>query len=189
MITEKIQPDFIQIGLSLKKFLVENISLPPEVEQALDKRSEMGLIGNLGAYSQYQTANAIEKSSENGGAGGLGAVGMGLGAGAGMGLGVGAAMARQMGNAFQQTQFNPQSASSNPAAEMPPPLPAAIEYFVAVNGKSEGPYSLSQLSGMVTSQGINSSNMVWKKGMAAWSAASTVPELLSIFDSIPPPLP
>ena len=48
-IVERIQPDFAAFGLELVKFVVENISLPPEVEAALDKRTSMGVIGNLQA--------------------------------------------------------------------------------------------------------------------------------------------
>src|SRR3569833_2191173 len=137
-INEKIQPDFADIGLNLAKYIIENISLPPEVEQALDKRSEMGIVGNLGAYAQFQAANAIEKSAENSIGGNLGA--------AGMGLGVGAAMMGQVGNIFQQNQVNPNPV--NPAPEVaPPPVPVAVQYFVVMNGKSEGPYSFEQLNG------------------------------------------
>jgi len=179
LITDKIQPDFEEIGLNLTKFLVENISLPPEVEQILDKRSEMGIIGNLGAYAQFQASNAIEKSAENSIGGNLGA--------AGMGLGVGAAMMGQVGNIFQQNQFSPNAAA--PAPEMPPPIPAAAEYFLVVNGKSDGPHSLDQLSNMAAMQSFNAASMVWKKGMAAWAAAGTVTELADILNSVPPPLP
>jgi membrane protease subunit (stomatin/prohibitin family) len=49
LISDTIQSDFTEIGLNLTKILVENISLPPEVEQVLDKRSSMGIVGNLGA--------------------------------------------------------------------------------------------------------------------------------------------
>lgn len=180
LITDRIQPDFDEMGLNVTKFLVENISLPPEVEEALDKRSEMGIVGNLGAYAQFQAANAIEESAQNSIGGNLGA--------AGMGLGVGAAMMGQVGNIFQQNQINQPSAPNQGAGpDIPPPLPSA-EYFVAVNGKSQGPYSLDQLNQMAMQQSITSDSMVWKKGMAAWAAANTVTELADIFNSIPPPL-
>lgn len=179
-INEKIQPDFADMGLNLAKYLIENISLPPEVEQALDKRSEMGIVGNLGAYAQFQAANAIEKSAENSIGGNLGA--------AGMGLGVGAAMMGQVGNIFQQNQVNPNTA--NPAPEVaPPPVPAAVQYFVVMNGKSEGPYSFEQLNGMAQSQSITASTLVWKKGMAAWAAAGTVEDVAGIFNNMPPAIP
>ncbi|MEI7669672.1 MAG: SPFH domain-containing protein, partial [Pseudomonadota bacterium] len=63
---EKINPEFKEMGIEVTKLLIENISLPPEVEAALDKRSSMGIIGNLGAYAQFQAANSMEKAAENG---------------------------------------------------------------------------------------------------------------------------
>ncbi|MBK7467763.1 MAG: SPFH domain-containing protein, partial [Saprospiraceae bacterium] len=54
-------PEFEEYGIGLTKLLIENVSLPPEVEQALDKRSSMGIIGDLSKYMQFQTAEAIEK--------------------------------------------------------------------------------------------------------------------------------
>ena len=179
-INEKIQPDFADMGLNLAKYLIENISLPPEVEQALDKRSEMGIVGNLGAYAQFQAANAIEKSAENSIGGNLGAAGMGLGAGA--------ATMGQVGNIFQQNQVNPNPV--NPAPDVvPPPVPVAVQYFVVMNGKSEGPYSFEQLNGMAQSQSINANTLVWKKGMAAWAAAGTVEDVAGIFNNMPPAIP
>jgi membrane protease subunit (stomatin/prohibitin family) len=69
LIQDRIKEEFNEYGISITKFLVENISLPPEVEQILDKRSSMGIVGNLGAYTQFQTANAIENAANNPNAG------------------------------------------------------------------------------------------------------------------------
>src|SRR5205823_229141 len=63
-ITARIQTDFQPFGLSLVNLFVENISLPPEVEAAMDKRTSMGVIGNLQAYTQYQTAEAIPEAAK-----------------------------------------------------------------------------------------------------------------------------
>jgi len=180
IITNKLQPEFNEMGLNLTKFLIENISFPPEVEEALDKRSEMGIVGNLGAYAQFQTANAIEKSAENSIGGNLGAAGMGLAAGA--------AMMGQVGNVFQPNTITPASNTNNDAG-MPPPIPVAVQYFVAVDGKSTGPHSEEQLSQMVSGNTFTRSSMVWKKGMAAWSTADSISELSALFDSLPPPMP
>ncbi|MGF7078281.1 SPFH domain-containing protein [Mucilaginibacter sp. UYCu711] len=174
VISQSIQPDFAELGLNLTKLLVENISLPTEVEQMLDKRSEMGIIGNLGAYAQFQAANAMEKAAENTIGGNLGA--------AGMGLGVGAAMMGQVGNVFQQNQFNPNSPGGNP-----PSIPTA-EYHIAKDGKSEGPYSLSDINAMVKNNTLAKESLVWKKGMTEWGAAASVPEITDFFNNEPPPL-
>jgi membrane protease subunit (stomatin/prohibitin family) len=86
----RVNGDFAAMGLQVASLVVENISLPPEVEAALDKRTSMGVIGNLDAYAKFQAAQAMEKAAEN-------PNGM---AGMGAGMGAGFAMANQMGNAM-----------------------------------------------------------------------------------------
>lgn len=174
VIQDKIKPEFNEIGLDLTKFLIENVSLPPEVEAALDKRSSMGIIGNLGAYTQFQAANAMEEAAKNP-AGGM----MGAGLGAGMGMG----MMGQMGNAFQNQQFN-----GNTGANTPPP-PPIVQFFVAVNGAQTGPFNMQQLQEMAISGQFNRQSLVWKQGMTGWLAAETQAELASVFGSVPPPPP
>lgn len=177
-ITGKIGTEFNELGLELTKFLIENISLPPEVEAALDKRSSIGIVGNLGAYSQFQAANAMEKAAENPSGGGLAA--------AGLGAGMGAAMMGQVGNIFQN---NNQQQPVNAGGGAPPPLPTAAPFFVAVDGKQSGPFDAEQLRQLATAGSLNAQTLVWKTGMAAWSAAGTVPELAPVLATVPPPLP
>ncbi len=174
IIQDKIRPEFNEIGLDLTKFLIENVSLPPEVEQALDKRSSMGIIGNLGAYTQFQAANAMEEAAKNP-AGGM----MGAGLGAGMGMG----MMGQMGNAFQNQQFNGGTGQNTPP---PPPI---VQFFVAVNGAQTGPFGIQQLQAMAASGQFNRQSLVWKQGMAGWLAAETQAELSAVFSAVPPPPP
>jgi membrane protease subunit (stomatin/prohibitin family) len=172
LITTKIQSEFNELGLELTKFLIENISLPPEVETALDKRSSMGIVGNLGAYAQFQAANAMEQAASNPN-GGL--------AGAGLGAGMGMAIGGQLGNVFQ-----PNNVQGN---DGPPPLPAAVQYFAVINGQQAGPYTMDQLSQLQAAGTLTQQSHVWKKGMAAWVVAATIPELASLFNNVPPPLP
>lgn len=93
---EKLQDDFKSLGLELTKFVVENISLPQEVEVAMDKRTSMGVIGDVGKYAQFQAADAMRDAAQNptGGAG--------LGAGLGAGFAVGNMMAGAMTDAMKQ---------------------------------------------------------------------------------------
>src|SRR5450432_1585336 len=74
-------------GLEMTTFLVENVSVPPEVEQAIDKRSSMAAVGNLNDYVKFQMAQGL---GQPGGGGGIG--------GAGAELAMGMAMAQQMMN-------------------------------------------------------------------------------------------
>src|SRR3954447_17868624 len=52
-------------GIAVPRFIIENISVPPEVEAALDKRTSIGVVGNLDQYTKFQTANAIEDAANN----------------------------------------------------------------------------------------------------------------------------
>jgi membrane protease subunit (stomatin/prohibitin family) len=172
VVFEKIRPEFQELGLDLTKFLIENISLPPEVEEALDKRSSMGIIGNLNAYTQFQAANAMEAAASNPNGGMMGAA---------MGAGMGFGMANQMGGMFQQ-----QAPQQNMA---PPPPPPATSYFVAVNGAQTGPFTLQQLQAMIPSGQFTRASLVWTQGMSGWLAAETRPDIASLFSSMPPPPP
>ncbi|MBF0348885.1 MAG: SPFH domain-containing protein, partial [Magnetococcales bacterium] len=58
MLQKRIGPEFQEYGLELGKPLVENISLPEEVEKILDKRTSMGMIGDLGAFNRFQASVA-----------------------------------------------------------------------------------------------------------------------------------
>ena len=174
IITDKIKPEFAEIGLNLTKFLIENVSLPPEVEAALDKRSSMGIIGNLGAYTQFQAANAMEDAAKNPNGGMMGA---------GMGAGMGFGMMNQMGNAFQNQQFN------GGTGQNAPPPPPIVQFFVAVNGAQTGPFGIQQLQAMAAAGQFNRQSQVWKQGMAGWLAAETQPELAAVFSAVPPPPP
>src|SRR3954453_23075331 len=60
-------------GLQITSFIIENVSVPPEVEQAIDKRSSMAAVGNLNDYVKYQLAQGLEKGDVSGGAGGMAA--------------------------------------------------------------------------------------------------------------------
>lgn len=90
MAKEKMNTKFSQYGFSLTTFFIENISLPEEVEKIMDKRTSMGVLGNLNQYTQYQSAEAIRDAAKN--SSGF--------AGAGVGIGAGAAIGNIMGKAL-----------------------------------------------------------------------------------------
>src|SRR5260370_26289696 len=94
---EKLKNEFKSLGLELTKFTVENISLPEEVEAAMDKRTSMGVIGDVNRYTQFQAAEAMRDAAQNPGGGGA-ATGAGLGAG----FAIGNAMAGAMSDAMKQ---------------------------------------------------------------------------------------
>lgn len=102
---EIMESQFQNYGLDLTLFLIENISLPPEVEKMLDLRSQMGVVGDMGRFTQFQTAQAIPEAARSGGAGDF----MGMGAGIAMGQQMAGAMAASLASQQQNPQGQPQS--------------------------------------------------------------------------------
>jgi len=90
----KLQDRFNPLGLKIMQFYIENISLPEEVEKILDQRTSMGVLGDMGKYTQFQAAQAIRDAAQNEG-GGMAGAGVGLGAGSVLGQ----AMAQSMNQA------------------------------------------------------------------------------------------
>lgn len=174
---EKLCADFADYGLDLTKFLIENISLPESVEQALDRRTSMGVIGNMNAYTQMQFANSLEKGAVHGGSP----------AGDAMGMGMGFAMASQMAN--QVSQGLSASPSGQATGAMPPPVPEAVLYHVALDGKPKGPFSKEELIRMHEAGSLSPDSLVWTAGMSDWASASSIPALNELFGATPPPLP
>ena len=178
MLRERIGPDFEGMGLELCEVQVQDVGLPEEVEKAIDKRGAIAAVGNLQAYTQYETASAIHDAATtpNSAAG----AGMGLGAGFAMG----GAMAGQMGAAM-----NAGAAGMGGASAAPPPLPTAVAFHVAINGQQSGPFDMIALQSQASSGGLKRDSLVWKAGMAQWAKAGDVPDLASLFANMPPPVP
>jgi membrane protease subunit (stomatin/prohibitin family) len=173
----RLKEDFAPFGLEVVTLAIENISMPPEVEAAMDKRTSMGVIGNMAAYTQFQAANAIGDAAKNpGGA-----------AGASMGLGAGFAMGNQMASTIAGAMNSPNARQPPPIA--PPPIPQEVSFFAVVDGKQNGPFDAGALQSHIGSGQITRQTLVWKQGMAAWTAAGQVPELSNLFAAVPPPLP
>ncbi len=83
-VQKALNPQVETLGLTLTNFIIENISLPEEVEKAIDKRTSMGVAGDLNKYTQYQAAEAMREAANNP-SGGMAGMGVGMGAGAAMG--------------------------------------------------------------------------------------------------------
>jgi len=107
-ISEQLKPAFTDYGLSLDSFVVENLSLPDELQKVLDQRISMNVLGDMGKFTQYQVAQAIPIAAGNEGGG---AVGIGAG------LGAGVAMGQAMMDAVKQsTSSSPGGGGAAPAA-------------------------------------------------------------------------
>jgi len=91
-IREQLQPVFSDLGLALDAFVVENLSLPEELQKLLDQRIGMAMVGEMGRYTQFQVAQSLPVAAANPGGGA---------AGVGVGLGAGLAMAQSMMSAIK----------------------------------------------------------------------------------------
>ncbi|MCA9065974.1 MAG: SPFH domain-containing protein [Planctomycetaceae bacterium] len=165
-VQERIDDEY---GLEIPQLFIVNISLPEAVEKALDTRTSMGVIGDMGKFQQYQMGQAMTMAAENPSGGG---------AAEGMGLGLGFAMAGRM--------MQPGMAPGMSAAPAPPPM---IQWHVAVNGQAQGPYTPEQIAAGVAAGQVNRQTLVWAAGMAGWEAAGQVPQLAAAFGPPAPPPP
>jgi len=167
-VVERVDDEY---GLDIPQLFIVNISLPEEVEKALDTRTQMGLIGDMGRFQQYQMGRAMTAAAENPAGGG---------AAEGMGLGVGFAMASQMMHGAGQAGMMPGAA--------PPPPPSGA-WHVTSEGKTLGPFSQAQLADGIAQGQVTAATLVWTAGMASWLAAGQVPQLAGHFNVTPPPPP
>lgn len=172
------------VGIAIPTFIIENISLPPEVEQALDRRTQMGIVGDLGRYTQFQTATAIGDAARNPGGGGEG-----------LGLGLGMALGQRMAAGFGATPAPPQPAAQQQPAQQPfggvggpPPLPPQEEWYLGMAGQQRGPFRPADLAAQASAGVLTPDTLVWRNGMQQWLPAREVPQLASLFGG-PPPLP
>jgi membrane protease subunit (stomatin/prohibitin family) len=115
-IVEMLKPSFGELGLSLETFVVENISLPDELQKMLDQRISMNMLGDMNKYTQFQVAQSLPIAAANEGGGGV--------AGIGVGLGAGLTMANSMMNAMKPGEQPPPQAGG-PAPSAGPVAPAA----------------------------------------------------------------
>ncbi len=183
----RIGPEFGAFGLELSKFFIENVSLPEEVEAAIDQRSKLGILGDrLGQYTQLQAADAMKVAAAN--PGGV--------AGAGVGIGAGVAMGQAMGQAFGMSGAGGAGASAAPppapggAAPPPPPgAPSAPRWSLTVDGKTYGPYTDEALKGMLAAGQVAPTTLAWCPGAAGWAPVQSYTEFGAGAAPPPPPPP
>ena len=106
-IAEQLKPSFTDYGLQLDSFVVENLSLPEELQKVLDQRISMNVLGDMGKFTQYQVAQSIPIAAGNEGGGGVGV---------GAGLGAGVAMGQAMMDAIKQSTSGSGGGGAAPAA-------------------------------------------------------------------------
>ena len=125
----KVQDDFGAMGITLRALYVRSITPTEETAKAIDERAQMGAIGDMSKYMQFQAARGIRDAAQNpSGGGGLAGAGVGLGAG----LGLGQMMTGAMMQAQQQGAAQPQAPAGGGAVpEVMNPAEAAAYMQVA----------------------------------------------------------
>lgn len=165
----KLSEKFSQLGLELLDFVVENISLPEEVERAIDKRTSMGAVG-VSDFTKFQSGIAMEDAANNPSGGASEGIGMGMGFG--------------MANSMIHNQQQPLG-----GAGTPPPIGNTKTYFVYLNGNQEGPFPASQIHDYIQKRVISRETMLWTNGMANWQKAEELSDFTHDFGNTPPPPP
>lgn len=133
-IAELLKQTFTDLGLALDSFVVENLSLPDELQKLLDQRIGMNMVGDMNRYTQFEVAQSmpIAAANEGGGAAGIG-----------VGLGAGLTMASQMMNAMRPgappgappAASEPQQPPQAPSPAAPATSPAPDMKFCSECGK------------------------------------------------------
>jgi membrane protease subunit (stomatin/prohibitin family) len=173
----KLNSDFNKFGIELINFNFISINVPEEdpsivkLKEAKDLAAKVRIIGR-DVYQMDRSFDVLDKAAQNEG----GAVGNLMGAGIGLGVGLGAG--NQMGNV-----------ASNLNTNTPPPPPPLIEFFILINNQQNGPFNLNKLKELIVSGTMTKDTLVWKTGMANWDNAGNQNELVSFFNSTPPPPP
>jgi membrane protease subunit (stomatin/prohibitin family) len=156
-----------EYGLEIPQLVFVNVSVPAEVEQALDARTSVGVIGDLHAFQSYQLSRSLPAAAANP-AGGL--------AGAGVGVGMGMALAGRFAE------------GAGPGSV--PPLPAPVAWHFVEAGRSVGPVPAEELARAASQGRLTPDTLVWSAGMRDWLPARSVPALAPLFGgSTPPPIP
>ena len=171
---KELAPSFASYGLELARFNIDNISLPEEVEAAIDQRTKMGVFGDkMQQYAQMNTAEAIKVAAAN--PGGI--------AGAGAGIGAGMAIGQAMGSSFGAGNPAPHIAPPPPSASSapPPPPPGAPanvpRWSLAIEGKTYGPYTDDALKAMVQGGQVMPTTQAWRPGASGWAPLDSYSEL------------
>ncbi|MGH9867195.1 MAG: SPFH domain-containing protein [Candidatus Polarisedimenticolia bacterium] len=164
-----IDPEFRSVGLELAHFYVENVSLPEEVQAAVDQRSRLGVMGgHLDAFTKLQAAEALTMAaSAQGGA-----------AGSAVGMGAGLAMGQMMGQALTGAASAP---SPGPVASAP-----AARWSIHAGGRQSGPFTDEAVRAMVMRGELDPSASAWRPGAAGWAPLKSYPEFAEFN---PPPGP
>ncbi|MFI5227842.1 MAG: SPFH domain-containing protein [Gemmatimonadales bacterium] len=168
-VLQQAASQFTQYGLELTQLVIENVSLPEDVEQAIDQQTRLNVIGGMDRYAALQSADALRDAARN--PNGVAAAGVGLGMGASLGQ-------RAMAGAAAGG-----AASAAPVSgEEPPPIPAGESpWYYVVGGERRGPVDFASLRDLARAGTLTGAMLVWTKGMPQWASAVSLPALAGLF--------
>ena len=180
VVDDALSAEFLEsYGVDVTRFTVVSITGNDALQEALDLRTKMKVIGDMNTYTQMKAADAIMTAAGNEGIGGAG-VGMGVG------FGVGNVMAGAIAGAQGVVPGAATAAPAAPAA-VPPPLPAEARYhYAGPTGQTE--VALSEVIALIQAA-PDADHKVWQAGFSGWLAPSDVPEIANKLKNTPPPLP
>lgn len=177
---ERITEIFFGYGIGIELFnimaisIVETDSSFQKLKAAKDAAAKIKIIGRSD-YQMTRSFDVLEKAAQNEG-GGVMSTAVGIGAGVGMGNVVGAMAAHIIQTNGQNT-------------DTPPAIPTTV-YYLAIDGKRQGPFDAATIEGKITRGEISDNVLIWKKGMAAWANITAMDEFEHLFDeNCPPPIP
>jgi ribosomal protein S27E len=174
LVAQAIDPTIHAYGLTLPELYIENISLPPAVEKALDERTSRGIAGNLDDHMKWKAAEAMTTQ--------------GSGAGEAMGMGLGAAMGMQM--AGHDAAAGPWGAASPrplPAAARRRPRRSSMSGTSPRTARPRARFPRPRWGGWPAEGALTRETYVWTQGQDGWMKAEDVAELAQLFTVLPPP--
>ena len=170
LLAERIAPALAAYGLELPELYIENISLPEAVEAAMDKRTSMGVAGDLGRYMPVFGGRGDDRGGEE-----PRRRGPGDGDGGRHGDG---RHGRALGRRRRRRRAPP-----------PPPPPVEKVWHIAENGQTKGPFGRGHLGRMVAEGSLTRETLVWAQGQDGWKPAGEIADLAQLFTVMPPPPP
>lgn len=174
-----LKPYFKDYGLELLLFNFISINIPEndpslnEIKKAKNLSARLKIAGKEN-YKMERSFDVMDKAAEN--ESGAGAAFLN----AGIGFGASTALGKQMAGQL-----------SSQDGDVPPPIPINVEYYLAINGKQQGPYSAKQIQTAIDQDSSVLHLLAWKKGMNTWTELSTFTEFnhSQSNGSVPPPIP
>ena len=175
---KELLPFFAEYGVEIMLFNIISINIPEddlslnEIKRAKNLSARLKIAGREN-YKMECSFDVMDKAAENESGTGAAFINAGLGLGASLNMG------KQMGDSLMPNN-----------GDVPPPIPTNVSYFLAINGKQEGPYTEQQIEEAIEQDSNVLNLLAWKKGMTGWQPLNTFSEFTALGNNdCPPPIP